>query len=56
MLQFVRLVAELLEGDLGHDNGLGDLLALVVIVVVVESDDGGVLDLSLDDGVALKVS
>ena len=46
MLRFVRHVGELLEGDLGHDNGLGDRLAHVVIVVVVVSDDGGVLDLS----------
>ena len=43
MLQFVRLVAELLEGDLGQDNGLDDMLAHVVIVVFVESDDGGFL-------------
>ena len=40
LLYFVLLVAELLEGDLGPDNALADLLALVVAVVVVESDDG----------------
>ena len=46
MLRFVRHVGELLEGDLGLDNGLGSWLAHVVVVVVVVSDDGGVLDLS----------
>ena len=49
MLYFVLLVAELLVGDLGSDNALAGLLALVVAVVVVESDDGWFLYLSLDE-------
>ena len=42
----VRHVGELLGGDLGLDNGHDSWLAHVEIVVVVVSDDGGVLDLS----------
>ena len=45
-VEIVRHVGELLEGDMGLDNGLGSWLAHVVVVVVVVSDDGGVLDLS----------
>ena len=37
------IVTALLEGDLGQGNGLDDMLAHVVIVVFVESDDGGFL-------------
>ena len=43
----VRHVGELLGGDLGLVNGLDSWLAHVEIVVVVVSDDGGVLDFEL---------